>query len=355
MALRFAKSILIGSLLLLAACQHMPMPTLVIKPSPAEIALQELATKETAKNKELQAKIDNAELTFKQKYEANVSLGAASVMAGLDTLNAEPNKTKYTLAAIPALEVAVTALPQPSLEDYKKTSETQRKLLSELASEVQKGKEEIAAQKGEALAAKEAQRKALEEKARIEKEKSDFAATVASEKEKLNNENIKFKNDALIASENARALQAAEETRKLAEANSKKDMQQKLIYIFMGFGLLAAVASYLVKSPGALFNPLLGMVAAASVGLAIALSFVPTWVIATISGVLVVGAGVALFLSFKDFKDVAEVAVGGVQEHKNEDPQGFKAGVAKKLDEWSAHNPKIRDQIDKLAKQLNVK
>lgn len=337
------------------ACSHVPIPSVVIKPSAAEIALQELVTKEKAKRVELEEKLKNAETVFKQNFDANLSLGAASVMAGLDTLIADPSKTKFTTAAIPAFEVAVQALPPPSLTDYKKTVETQRKLLSDQQKEIEAGKKEIEEQKGLAVASKEAQKKAQEEKAAIQAEQTKAAQEASAEKSRLSAQLAEQKNETIRASETARALEAAEAARKVKDAEDKKDLQRLLIYILMGAGAIAGVLAYFLKSPGSLFNPTLGFVAGSAIALAIAISFIPGWIIAVVSGLVVLVGIYGFIRPYIDFKDVAHVAVGGIQEHKAEITKAtFKKTIGKKLKSWTGGDPKLESKIDKVTKDLNL-
>jgi hypothetical protein len=59
-------------------------------------------------------------------------------------------------------------------------------------------------------------------------------------------------------------------------------------------------------------NPLL------LIGLAVAISVIPTWILAVISGLIILVAGYGLVGPFLDFKGIANAAVGGVEEHKAE-------------------------------------
>ncbi len=344
----------------LVGCMHLPSIGLDIKPSKAEQALvvlnkaQEVKNKELEdKNRELDEKIKSAEATFKSNFDSNISLGTASVMAGFETLVADPVKSKFTIAAIPAFEVAIKAFPQPTFEDYKKTIATQHKLLSDQASEIEAGKAEITAQKGEALAAKEAQKKALDDKANLEKEKAivekekvDAKAAFENEKQRLTDLAFKEKTDAI----------AAEKTKADKDAAERKDKQQRLLlYILMAVGVISGVLSVVIKGPGQLFNPIFAMVSGAAIGLAVALTFLPIVYVGSALGVLFLAGIVAFIIEFKKYRDIAKVTVGATQDHRNVDPAAFKEGIGTNLKEWTGGNAKLESNIDKLAKDLNVK
>lgn len=328
-----------------AACQHMPLPTITIKPSAAETQLAELVKKQDADNKVLNQKIADAEATFKSKFDANISLGTASVMASLDTLNADPAKSEFTLAAIPALEVAVAALPQPTLADYKKTAETQRKLLSKQASEIEAGKKEIEAQKGDAKASKDAQAKALADKAAVEKEKGDAEITYNAEKDRLSKLAIQQTNDAA-------QLRAEQDAAKLATSESRKNLEKWVVTILMIVGVIAGIIAAVVKGPTQLVNPMAALASAACIGLAIGVSFLP---MSYLIGALAILFGLILFVVISEWrkqKSIGSALAGAQAEYITANPTST---LAAHVEEWTGKDTKVAKLIDDTQKQLNVK
>lgn len=334
----FIKGILIAALMLFAGCEHIPTPTFTLKPSKSEIALQELNAKQDDKIKELDEKIANFEKDYKFNFDANISLGSASVLSVYDTMLADPDKDQFDLAEIKGQEVAIKALPEPTLEDYRKTTETQRKLLSKQAEEIAKGKKEIEAQKQRAEESKLAQKKALEEKATIEKQKKDAEVEFNKKKEELNNQIVKEKNEKI-----------AETEARVKEEQDKKDLQKLIVKILMIFGVIAAVAAVVIKSPTA------GFASAGAIALAISVSFLPMW--ALIVGLVLVFAMLALPIIIKYFEKhrALKNVVGATQDYKVQNPEAYKNGLKKNLEEWHEGDKKSVNTVEKTLKELNLK
>ncbi len=331
--------------MLFAGCAHMPRVVLKTEPSKSEVALAELNAKQVEDIKKLNIQIIQTAEQFKREFDANVSLAAASVMSVYDTMLADPVKDKYDAAEMAGLEVAKTALPEPTLADYRKTTETQRKLLSELAKEVQDGKVEIEKQKAEAEASKAAQEKALAEKAALEAKKIEDEKTFIVEKEMLNDK-IKAEKDASIAQ--------AQEAVRLEKEKGRKDLEKWVVRALMIMGVLAAILSYVVKGPMQLFAPAPAIASAGCIGLAIAISFLPTWAI--FSGLAVVFGLItfAIVREWKEEKDGNDIMVGAIHEEKAENPTKFKTGLGAKLDDWNKDKPKFKARVDKKVKALNL-
>lgn len=338
--LRFLKKALFVATfaVMVAGCSQLPTPTLVIKPSKAEQALI-AANAEHEKNiKDLNAKIAELSKNFQTSFDANISLGSASVLSVYDTMLADPDKDKFDLAEMKGLEVAIKALPEPTLADYRKTTETQRKLLSDQAKEIEQGKAEIEAQKKIADDNKAAQKKALEEKAAIEAAKAASEEAFSKEKDKLQ-EDIKNEKNAKIA----------EQSKNLEDEKAKKELQMLVVKILMGVGIVAGIAAFFLKSPTA------GIAAAACIALAISVSFLPTW--ALICGLVCV-FGLLLFPFIHGYiqkKKALEHVVGATQDYKNDHPDEFKAGIANNLNEWNKEHADVAKTIDKTLKDIRLK
>lgn len=330
----------------LAGCQHLPRIGMEVKPSPAEVKLIEINKEHEKKQAEFEKRIADLQASFNTKFEANLSLGSSNVWAALDTLAADPTKNKYTLAAIPALEVAKAALPQPSVADLQAANKAQRQLLSEQAEEIAKAKADLEAKKQEALASKEAQARILKEKEEVEKAKANEAIAHS-------NNVIALKDE---ANKEIRALAAAKQ-KEVDDAKAAKDAEMKkyLIKILMGIGVLAAIIAFVIKAPGSLMNTSAALVSAGAIGLAVAIGVLPTWAWITGLGLLFGGIIWALLHPLFKYKEIAKVGVGALQEHKNENPEDFKAKMAVKLKDWTGGKATLEKDIDKFAQELNVK
>ncbi len=340
------KFMLMAALALsLAGCQHLPRVGLTVQPSASEVKLIEINKEHEKKQEELKKKIEELSKSFQTKFDSNLSLASANVYAALDTLEADPFKTKYTLAAIPALEVAKAAIPQPTVKDLQEANSSQRKMLSEQATEIAKGKAELEVKKQEALASKEAQEKILAEKSAIEKAKSEEAVAHTKTVIELKDSAIKEKNE--LAAAKQKEIDDA-------KAADKKELQSLIVKILMGFGILAAIIAFVIKGPAQLFNPFAAVLSAASIGLALAIAMLPTWAWVAGIGLLFAGIIFTILYEVKRYRDIAKVSVGAIQERKNVDPEGHK-DLAAHLKDWTGGNVKLEQNIDNLAKELNQK
>jgi len=332
------KSLLFATIFLaLVGCSQMPRPTIVLKPSPSEVALQQLNAKQQKDIEALDKRIKELSETFKVNFDANISLGSASVMSVYDTMLADSDKDQFDLAEMAGLEVAIKALPAPTLKDYRMTSETQRKLLSQQAEEIAKGKKEIEAQKKAADESKEAQRKAEEERDQIEADKITATNAFRTEKERLNGEIIKEKDAKTIEAE-----------LRVKEAADKKELQALIVKILMVVGVVAGIAAIVLKSPTA------GLASAGAIGLAISVSFLPLWgLVVGLVGVFALIAG-PIFYQYHEKNQALKNVVGATQEYKDANPEAFKSGLAQNLQEWNKDS-KTAKVIDKTLKELNLK
>lgn len=341
----YISAIMFATAMGIAGCNHMPKFAVKVEPSKSEIALQQLNTKQAEDLKKLQIQLIEAADKYKREFDANVSLAAASVMSVYDTMLADPVKDKYDDAEMKGLEVAKTALPEPTLADYRKTTETQRLLLSELAQKVEDGKKEIEAQKEQAKASKVAQEKALADKAALEAKKIEDEKTFQAEKDLLN-EKIKAEKEQAIAD----AAEAARQ-QKLA---GRKELEKWVVGALMIIGVLAGIASFLIKGPTQVVNPSAAAASAAAIGLAIGVTFLPTWAIGLGLAVVFSLIITAVIMEWKAEKDTADVAVGAIQEEKAENPEQFKKSLAAKLDDWNKDKPKVKARVSKKVKALNL-
>lgn len=354
------KSLFVGLLALsLAGCGSYPLPHVVIPPTKAEQQLTELNKQHEAKIAELQTekdaftkKIADLEQTFKFKFESNLSLGSANLMAGYDTLLADPAKTKYALAALPAFEVAIAAFPPPTLKDYQSALSTQRKLLSDQANEIAKGKEEIAAAKAQATQTKADLEKIKSDKEAIEKQKADIEKAKLAEAEQFGKETTRLSGEITKESKEAAELRAAQDADKLKKAQDRKDLEKWVVTILMIVGVVAGIIAFVVKGPTQLLNPMAALASAASIGLAIGISFLPlAWLIAALAALFGLIVTVVI-LEWKKEKATANGLAGAQAEYIEANPT---SNLASHVEEWVGKDTKISKLIEDKVKQLNVK
>jgi hypothetical protein len=344
----------------MAGCAHIPLPTVTLKPSKAETELVELNKQHEAKNAELEQKnaefakkMVDMEASFKVKFDSNLSLGAANLMAGYDTLIADPAKSKYALAAIPAFEVAITAFPQPTVKDYQQALSTQRKLLSDQATEIAKGKEEIAAAKAQATQTKADLDKITADKAKVEQEKADLAKAKLAEAETFGKETTRLAAEVTKQVNDAATLRAQQDAQKIANAESRKALEKWVVTILMIIGVVAGIIAFVIKGPTQMLNPMAALASAASIGLAIGVSFLPLGyligALALLFGLIVT----VVILEWKKEKTVANGLAGAQAEYISQNPT---SSLVTNVEEWvGGKESKIAKFIEDKQKQLNVK
>lgn len=297
------------------------------------------------RNAELAIELAQIEGRWKVISEQNFSIGTSNVWASLNTLYAEPNKTKYTFAAIEGLKLAKKALPTPKAEDYEKALSSQQDLISDLADEIARGKKKIAEQEKAIDEANKEQAKLQEEKKKVETEKTNLENAHNVKVFELKDEALKEKNTAL--------LQKQKEIDE-KDAKDKSELQKLIVKILMVVGVVAGIVAFVVKGPGQLINPLAAIASASAIGLAVGVSFLPTWMlIVALSVVFMLVIGTILY-EVKRYRDIAKVGVGAIQERKNENPDEHK-NLAPILKSWTGGNQTLEKNIDKLAEELNTK
>ncbi len=343
----------------LAGCASYPLPRIVIPPTKAEQQLTELNKQHEIKNAELEKKnadyakqITDLEASFKVKFESNLSLGAANLMAAYDTLMADPVKDKYFQAALPALDVAITAFPKPTIQDYQVSLATQRKLLSDQATEIAKGKEEIANAKAQATQTKADLDKITADKKIVEQEKAEIAAAKSAEAESFGKETTRLAGEVSKETRAAAELRAEQDAQKIKNAESRKGLEKIVVIILMIVGIGAGVISFTMKGPLQLFNPGAAIVSAACIGLAITISFLPlAWLIAALAFVFAIIVTVVI-LEWKKEKTTANGLAGAQAEYLEANPAST---LASHIEEWVGKGSSTAKLIEDKVKELNVK
>ncbi len=343
----------------MAGCAHLPLPMVTLKPSKAEQELTELNKQYevknaafAAQNEDFAKKMKSFESEFKLKFDSNLSLGSANLLAGYDTLLADPVKSKYALAAMPAFEVAIAAFPQPTVKDYQSALSTQHKLLSEQASEIAKGKEEIEAAKAQAVKTKADLDKIAADKAKIEQEKEDLVKAKLAEAEKFGKETTRLSAEVTKESTAAANLIASEAAQKIKDAESRKSLEKWVVTILMIVGVIAGIVAFVIKGPMQVLNPMAALASAACIGLAVGISFLPLPYIiaglAVIFGLIIT----VVILEWKKEKGTANGLAGAQAEYMEAHPT---SSLASHVEEWVGKDTKTAKLIEDKVKQLNVK
>ena len=328
-----------------AGCGHVPSMRVTIGPSKVE---QQLIIENKAFQERMAAlvkELESLETQYKLEYDKSTSLGTSNLWASLDTLYADPFKTKFTFAAIDGLNLAKAALPQPSSANYEKALSTQRDLLSEQATEIARGKKTIEQQAIEIAASQKAQEDISIAKDKIEKEKLNLEDTHGKKVLELKDAAIQDKDNAL--------LQKQKEIDD-KEAKDKAELQKLIVKILMVVGVVAGIISFVIKGPGQIINPLAAIASASAIGLAVGVSFLPTWMLIVSLSIVFFLVIATILYEVKRYRDIAKVGVGAIQERKNANPEEHK-NLAPVLKSWTGGNQTLEKNIDKLAQELNVK
>lgn len=339
-------------MLLFSGCSSLPVKKSRLLDKEKEVATMR-AERDAAEQKYIDA--ENAKKEEIVKSENNrISTGGAQAIAALGTLNADPNKdtNKYTGAAIAALEVTELALlDKVETKDLIEAIHIQKKLISEQAEEVAKGKQEIGALKDEVNIAKGNELKLKEDIQKINNEKQEALAKKDTEINEKQTQVIKLQNE--ITSKNEADAEAwRKENTFWNRINPFHDLGKGLgklfgwIAIFVILGLILKVCSVLFPGANVLQVFVKGMGTVVGGGLKLIFGWIPN----VLNGLHAVDK--------KDYdkeKKIADNAVGAVQELKYENPEVYNSVLKAKLLDWFKDTPGLEAEVEKKLKELNLK
>lgn len=339
-------------MLLFSGCSSLPVKKSRLLDKEKEVATMR-AERDAAEQKYIDA--ENAKKEEIVKSENNrISTGGAQAIAALGTLNADPNKdtNKYTGAAIAALEVTELALlDKVETKDLIEAIHIQKKLISEQAEEVAKGKQEIGALKDEVNTAKGNELKLKEDIQKINNEKQEALAKKDTEINEKQTQVIKLQNE--ITSKNEADAEAwRKENTFWNRINPFHDLGKGLgklfgwIAIFVILGLILKVCSVLFPGANVLQVFVKGMGTVVGGGLKLIFGWIPN----VLNGLHAVDK--------KDYdkeKKIADNAVGAVQELKYENPEIYNEKLKDKLKDWFKDHPELEQEVEKKLKELNLK
>lgn len=358
------KFIIILFFLFLSGCAIIPA-----KNSTFEKQKKEIATLQTQQQHLIQEKKD-----LEQKYndliknkqdqvqnsESNrISVGGAQAIAVLGTLNAEPNKTKYTDAGIKGLKVTKEALQDKvTTNDLLAAIDTQNNLISDQANQIAEGNKTIENLHAEISGLKQNENKLKTDIQTINKEKEQELAK--------RDEKIKEKDGAIIEKQNSLKEKEDQINNINAEKAKEFDKQNSFwskinpfshlykffssifvwIIIIVVFGLILKICSIFFPGVNVLQVIIKGI--GSFVGGIIKLIFgsIPN---------LFHGLGAVDKKEYEKEKKIADSTIGAVQELKYENPEIYQSALKAKLIDWFKDSPELEQEVEKKLKELNLK
>jgi len=288
-----------------------------------------------------------------------VSVGGAQAIAVYGTLRAEPNKTKYTDAAIKGLSVTQNALQDlVSTKDLLLAIETQSNLISEQAEQIKKGNETINELNNNINIYKNNEQKLNNDIENLEAQKiKEVGIKLIEIKEKDN-----------IISQKERLLKEQEDkfNNLNAEKAAKFDKENSLfnrlnpfthlskffssifiwIIIFVVLGVILKVCSIIFPGVNVLQVIVKGIGSVVGGILKLIFGFIPN---------LFSGLGAVDKKEYEKEKKIADNTIGSIQELKYENPELYNQSVKPKLQEWHQNDPEIDKIIEQKLKDLNLK
>jgi hypothetical protein len=279
-----------------------------------------------------------------KKIADNLQLasGLAYSIYVLNNTKLQPTRVD-TLIGFNAAEL-VTRLPGLTPAQLIQTTADIKKELDEKATTIA----DLNTKYGASLEQAKKDKAAIEEAQKvIEQKKKDVEQIEKDRNSKLTDlQNKRHENDQLKINE---ANQAAK------DAEDKKELIALLIKIFVGIGVVAAVASY------ALRNIVLAAASAGAFGLAIFIAFLETWMVITAGSVVVViaiaGISLQLWNKHKEHlkeSDANERLVGAIQDYKVSSPDIFQSTLATHLTAWTEDSKEFKSLVEDKLKKLNL-
>lgn len=358
------KSIIILFFLLFSGCAIIPA-----KNSTFEKQKKEIATLQTQQQHLIQEKKD-----LEQKYndliknkqdqvqnsESNrISVGGAQAIAVLGTLNAEPNKTKYTEAGIKGLGVTKNAIKDfVTTKDLLEAIETQNNLISEQATQIAEGNKKINELNKEIDNKKENEIKLLSDIEKLEEQKiKEVGAKLIeiSKKDdviKKKEVDIKEKEEKLNAINELKAAEFDKSNKWYVKLNPFTHLSKFFssifiwIIIFVVLGLILKICSIIfpgvnvlqiiVKGIGSIIGGILKMIFGVIPG-------------------LFSGLGAVDKKIYEQEKKIADNSIGAIQELKYENPTLYSESIRPKLQEWNQNDKQLDSAIEQKLKDLNLK
>ncbi len=285
---------------------------------PACRTLSEIATD----LKTIDQKLEDLNQKKDQVEASKHSQASAHVIAANRTLKADPEPSRFIEAAVPALDVAESALPTPTAEDLLTAMDIQNKLL---AGEVEAARAELAKERGRIA---EKDQKLVELQTGIQQ----------------------------LAREKAQTLQELEHSAVLIDQenhwwnriNPFHGLWRGLtrlvgwIVVFLIFGLFLRL--------GSLFFPQLEIIRWLARVVIYPFKLMLSWLPDFFRTV-----GAVKYEEFQREKEIADRTVGAIQELKDSDKDAYTNSLRPKLLDWMKDRPELAEHIEKKLVELNLK
>lgn len=351
-------------LLFLSGCTLIPVKNSTFEKQKKEIATLQIQQQQLIKERnDLEQKYNDAikaKQTDIQNSESDrVSVGGAQAIAVLGTLNAEPNKTKYTKAGIKGLEVTKEALQDKvTTKNLLAAIDTQNNLISDQANQIAEGNKTIEQLHAEISGLKQNENKLRSDIQTINKEKEQELAK--------KDEKIKEKDGEIIEKQNS--LKEKENTINAINADKAKefDKQNKWyvrlnplthiskffssifiwIIVFVVFGSVLKICS--------IFFPGVNVLQVIIKGIGSFIGGILKLIFGAIPN-LFHGLGAVDKKEYEKEKKIADNTIGAVQELKYENPEIYQAALKTKLLDWFKDSPELEQEVEKKLKELNLK
>lgn len=358
------RYIFLSLLILLSGCTLVPVKKSTLQKQEKEVAQLRVEKSDLEKQKsDIQIKYS----ILKTEKEHNigilkdnrVSVGGAQAIAVLGTLNAEPNKTKYTTASIKGLGVTKNAIQDFVVtKDLLDAIETQNNLISEQAVQIAEGNKKIEELNKDIDNKKRDAIKLLSDIQALEEQKiKEVGAKLIeiSKKDdviKKKESDLKEKSELLNSINEEKAAKFDKENsfwNKINPLNGLTKFFSSIfiwIIVFVVFGLILKICSIIfpgvnvlqiiVKGIGSLVGGILKLIFGAIPG-------------------LFSGLGAVDKKDFDKEKKIADSSIGAIQEMKYENPEIYNNALKAKLLDWFKDSPELEQEIEKKLKELNLK
>ena len=355
------RYLFLSLLIFLAGCNAIPVRQSTLNKKEKEIAQliiekqNLISQKNDIEQKYSDLKTGKEKEIFDSKSQ-RVSVGGAQAIAVLGTLNAEPNKTKYTFAGIKGLGVTKNALQdQVITKDLLEAIDTQNNLISDQANQIAEGNKKIEELNKQIDIKKQDEVKLKEDINNIEAEKiKEIGAKlieIAKKDEVINKKEEKVKElEKTINDKNASdAAKFREENSFWNRINPFSHLAKFFssifiwIIVFVVLGLILKICSIIFPGVNVLQVIVKGIGSFVGGILKLIFGAIPN---------LFHGLGAVDKKEYDTVKIIAQNSTGAIQNFKDDHPEEYKK-LKEKLLDWNKDHPELSSKIEIMLKDLN--
>lgn len=346
------KVIVFALILAISGCAHLPKPRLIWPDSEKIEQIQQLKKEQAELTASITAKIEAAKQEIVNSEKERYSKGTAEVYAAESTLDADPNPNKFNVAAGKALDVAKEALPTPTVEDLIEANRIQAQLLSEQASVIKEADAQLAKIKEDIIKAKNEEEKLKQNqetlRAELENKKVEADKAIAAKEAELEKERLTW------------ATKADQDAAKWREENSWKNklnpfhgIMKSVSSIFYLF-IILGVGAILIKL-ASIFFPGVNFIQMIVSGIGRVVGGIFRGLFKLIPNSLE-GLGAVPKEDYDKERQLANNAIGSIQEFKDEYKTDYETKLKGKLQDWFKDtDPILIKMVDARIKELNLK